>query len=83
MIAMDDFQTFKKIMVKRNTELQMEAMRLLQDAAKREDSTSKDNDDEDAKVASLPSSSSLTSSAPRVDSNALVPLFSEFWNRAF
>ena len=28
MIAMDDFQTFKKIMVKRNIELQLEAMQL-------------------------------------------------------
>ena len=33
MIAMDDFQTFKKIMVKRNMELQMEAMQLLKETA--------------------------------------------------
>lgn len=31
MIAMDDFQTFKKIMVKRNMELQMEAMRIIKE----------------------------------------------------
>lgn len=29
LVAMDDFQTFKKIMVKRNTELQLESLRYL------------------------------------------------------
>ena len=31
MVAMDDFQTFKKIMVKRNMELQMEAIRSMKE----------------------------------------------------
>jgi hypothetical protein len=33
MIAMDDFQTFKKLMIKRNMELQLEAMRALTGSA--------------------------------------------------
>ena len=52
MIAMDDFQTFKKIMVKRNMELQMEAMSSLRSSLQRQDeeSSMKDMEDADARV---------------------------------
>lgn len=50
MIAMDDFLTFKKIMVKRNMELQLEAMQSLQETKKSRDYKGLDDDDDDSKV---------------------------------
>jgi hypothetical protein len=59
LVAMDDFQTFKKIMTKRNTELQLEAIRSLRLAAKKSEKiaspkksdfkrdTATDSDDDD------------------------------------
>ncbi len=46
-IAMDDFQTFKKIMVKRNMELQLEAIKSLRMASKQKKKSSKLRDEEE------------------------------------
>lgn len=53
LVAIDDFQTFKKIMVKRNVELQLEALRSFR-LSKRDDGAAADEpwhelDDETAK----------------------------------
>ena len=50
MIAMDDFQTFKKIMVKRNMELQMEAIRSMKEASERDVMERKMREEEEDKV---------------------------------
>ena len=47
MIAMDDFQTFKKIMVKRNTELQLEAIRSMKESNENEAADRKQREEDE------------------------------------
>ena len=51
MIAMDDFQTFKKIMVKRNMELQMEAIQSMKEQNEKESADLKQQEEEEDKRA--------------------------------
>ena len=50
MIAMDDFQTFKKIMVKRNMELQMEALKSIKENNSSSELEIRRKEEEDSRV---------------------------------